>query len=111
MDSKLEGYQFRDPAPKTIEFMQDTSKRLTNFEITMHDVQNDIKNIKESLSCNSSEHKEITNLIKDFVESADKKFVNYDVFSPIRKLVYGAVGVVGTIVISSLIYLIFKERI
>lgn len=111
MDAKLieGGYRYRDPAPKTLEFMQDTSKRLTTFEITMHDVQNDIKNIKDSLSCNSEEHREITSLIQKFIESADKRYVNYDVFSPIRKLVYGAVGVVLSIVITALIYLVIKQ--
>ena len=76
----------------------------------MHDMQNDIKNIKESLSCNSDEHREITGLIKNFIESADKKFVNYDVFSPIRKIVYGATGVILTIVITALVYLLVKDK-
>ena len=101
----------RPPAKMTLTLIQEKEKEICelreknqHFELSIQGMGDKLKNIEDKVD-NIGE-----NLTK-FIESADKKFVNYDVFSPVRKLVYGATGVVLTLVVSALVYLIIKDRI
>jgi len=116
MDNCNKEWEVRPPAKLTLEKLNKQDE--INFELHKNDsqfdkivsiMQKDIETICESLKTNTVEHLEIKGIMKAFIESADKKYVNYDVFSPIRKLVYGATGVILTLVLSSLIYLIIKQ--
>ena len=51
----------------------------------------------------------LAGLPEALIEKLDKRYVSEEAFNPVRKLVYGAVGVVGTLVITALIYLILQK--
>jgi len=102
-------WENRPPAKLTLEKLRDQDKlnrELENkdnqFDKTICLMGKDIRDINEKLGG-------ITDKLDRFIEAADKKYVNYDVFSPVRKLVYGAAGVILTVVVTALIYLLIKD--
>ncbi len=52
----------------------------------------------------------IHGILKDIYAKLDKNFVTKESFWPVKTLVYGALGVGGTIVIGELLYLIIKSH-
>lgn len=57
------GYRFREPAEKTINFMNEQSKFNQSMQISMNDLRHDIKDLCKSLGTsnevNESQHEEI----------------------------------------------------
>jgi hypothetical protein len=109
MDELEKNWANRPPAKLTLEKfnIQDKLNRElegkdNQFDKTICLMGKDIKDINEKLDG-------MTSKLDKFIESADRKYVNYDVFSPVRKLVYGAAGVILTVVITALIYLLIKD--
>ena len=92
VDNIDKGYRFREPAPATQEFMKETRKQFK-------EIGEKVDAVNLALAC----------LPENLIEKLDKKYVSEEAFNPIRKLVYGAVGVVGTLVITALIYLILQK--
>jgi hypothetical protein len=99
------GYRCREPAKETVEFMKETRSQMNKFDISVTSMRKDIEAICKALEDNSREHKEIMDAIKNFATTADRRYAN----KLAEKIVYGAVGLILTTVMLSLIYLLVKQ--
>lgn len=68
----------------------------------------DIATLKEKTNNIVLTTDNIQKTLDDFIVKADDCFVSQKEFAPVRKIVYGAIGTIVTIVFASLIYLVVK---
>jgi hypothetical protein len=110
MDELENGYRFREPAPKTIKFMEEQIKSNQHMELAMNDMKNDIKTICNQMAENNSENKEdhkvIMEKIDNFVSTSDQKYAKKEVEIWINwalKIIVGAVllALLGLIVVKT----------
>lgn len=71
----------------------------------------DIADIKESISEIKENQKTYMQDMKDFMEVIEKKYVSQVEFTPIKSIVYGLIGLVGTAFVVGLIALVWKTQI
>lgn len=89
----------------------ETQKRLTNLEMNIEHIKEDIKKINDRL-CNvpTKQDLEIMNLklIEQVSEKTEEKYVSQLEFTPIKRIVYGVVALILTSVFVGLLALILK---
>jgi len=111
MKDELEnGYRFREPAAKTIKFMEEQIKSNQHMELAMNDMKNDIKTIcnqmAENNTENKEEHKAIMEKIDSFVLTSDQRYAKKEVEIWINwalKIIVGAVllALLGLIIVKT----------
>jgi seryl-tRNA synthetase len=84
--------------------MTDEVNKLTTC---MEVLKTDVKYIKEALDKNDKDHTEIMKTIKEFIETADKRYSPMTCWSVMKY----AGAVVGTILITAFMYLVIEKKI
>ena len=78
--------------------------KINKLNITMTKLETNIGHIKESLEDNKEEHKEIREMITDFVEASEKRFAPMWVANVLKTVLYTA----GTAIILAVLSQIIK---
>jgi len=107
-----EQWENRPPAKLTLEKLRDQDKLNKDllekdnlFDKNIALMQKDIEEIKNALSSNSTEHKEIMKAINGFIESADKKYATKFTEILLFRVLFG----VGIFALLTVIYFIFEK--
>lgn len=97
------------PAPETRQRLAEGDKKFNSLDLHLNDMKNQIEQFSDEMKAwkleNAQQHKDIMLALKEIKTDT----VSQVEFAPIRKLIYGATGVILTIVLSALIYLIIKK--
>ena len=104
MDKLENGYRYRDPAPQTIEFMEEQRKVNQHIEISMNDMKNSIHSICEKLEQNTEEHKQIMDKIDQFLSGCDSKYASKNV----ERILYWMGALIGAGIIGAILKTILK---
>ena len=75
---------------------------MSNIETDVAVIKSDIKHIGKKME-------EVTDSVKDFKISCDKKYVSQARFSPVEKLAYGLAGLILTSVVVAGINIILNQ--
>ncbi len=112
VDEKLKGYNDQNKV-----FMKDTIvdvlEDVFGKEQSTYVVKNRVPLLCQSVVDIKQTIIEIKDMIMNNREESDeqhKSFITKDGFWPVKTIVYGSVGIVGTAFISGLVYLVFKTH-
>jgi len=67
---------------------------IINLQINMEKINNAIGYIKESLTKNDEQHKEIIHKIDIFIETADEKYATKNDLKFIQKIIFSIIGAI-----------------
>jgi hypothetical protein len=97
--------QGRIPAEETLRRLAECDKKFTSFEITMNDIQNNIKNICEQLKDNKDEHKQILAKMDEFIKGCDNKYAS----KKVEVILFWIGGLIGAGVIGAILKTILVD--
>lgn len=92
------------PSKQTSDFIIETKQTMATFA-------SDIKSIKdkmEEVPTKAEMELAVTNAVQKVLDCCDTKYASSSRVTAIEKIVYGAIGIILTAFIGSLIYLVFK---
>lgn len=78
-------------------------ERIVSLEEKMRNIEDKVDRGFENTT---KQIEEIKTTLKDFIKGADERYVTEVEFSPIRKIVYGAVALILTAVLATILILI-----